>query len=212
MDCGARMASDLTVKVPYLITSISISESTFPSPLSHTLPNFRRSRNVAPPMLNPNLFQKFVLCLRNFFQWQRVMRLPRVHCLDILALQQKSSKLSTRRGLCKWPYANVNVCRPGAGSRPKGLNKVGSCKTVNQNTIKLKLPWPRNFATLDVVFPTPISNLHRLCRYGNQKLKNFCTTIYWHFIVTYILCTRQEKYLNKQIFTTSWSFELISAQ
>ena len=75
------------VKVPYLITSISISESTFP-PGYHT-PS-RRSRNVALPLLNPNLFQKFVLCLRKFFQWRRVMRLPRVHCLDILELQQKS--------------------------------------------------------------------------------------------------------------------------
>ena len=88
----------------------------FPA-ITHHLSDLRRSRNVAPPLLNPNLFQKFVLCLRKNFQWQRVMRLPRVHCLDILALQQKSSKLSTRRGLCKWLYANVNVCRPGAAGR-----------------------------------------------------------------------------------------------
>ena len=85
--------------------------------ITHHLSNLRRSRNVAPPLLNPNLFQKFVLCLRKFFQWRRVMRLPRVRCLDILELQQKSSKLSTRQGLCKWPYANVNVCRPGAAGR-----------------------------------------------------------------------------------------------
>ena len=39
----------------------------------------------------------------------RVMILPRVRCLDILELQQKSSKLSTRLGLCKWLSSSFNV-------------------------------------------------------------------------------------------------------